>query len=163
MRARLLTTCRRAFRTGRAPILIATGVSSRGWDVANVHVVINYDLPSASNGGIDEYTHRIGRTARIGNTGTAYSFYNERNDDIAQDLVNVLVENGCAVPDFLQHLVPEDGAINFNDDSDDEEAAGVPVDGEGGFTPAAPAEAVAEEAFVPDTGFGNSEGVAAAW
>jgi ATP-dependent RNA helicase DDX3X len=50
----------RAFRAGTSPILIATGVSARGIDVRNVMHVINYDLPSMSHGGIEEYTHRIG-------------------------------------------------------------------------------------------------------
>jgi len=51
----------RAFRSGKAPILIATGVSARGIDVPNVVHVINYDLPSAQHGSIEEYTHRIGK------------------------------------------------------------------------------------------------------
>lgn len=50
----------RAFRSGNAPILIATGVTARGIDVQNVMHVINYDLPSIEYGGIEEYTHRIG-------------------------------------------------------------------------------------------------------
>lgn len=50
----------RAFRTGKCPILIATGVSARGLDIRNVMHVINYDLPSVEHGGIDEYVHRIG-------------------------------------------------------------------------------------------------------
>lgn len=50
----------RAFRSGNAPILVATGVSARGIDVRNVMHVINYDLPSIDYGGIEEYTHRIG-------------------------------------------------------------------------------------------------------
>jgi ATP-dependent RNA helicase DDX3X len=50
----------RAFRAGKAPILIATGVTARGIDVRNVRHVINYDLPSMEYGGIEEYTHRIG-------------------------------------------------------------------------------------------------------
>jgi ATP-dependent RNA helicase DDX3X len=114
----------RAFRTGKAPILIATGVSARGWDVKDCKHVINYDLPSGQYGGITEYIHRIGRTARIGNQGLATSFYNERNDDIAQELVNVLVDCDCPVPDFLSQYVPEDGKVNFDDDSDDEDGAG---------------------------------------
>lgn len=50
----------RAFRSGQAPILVATGVTARGIDVRNVMHVINYDLPSMEYGGIEEYTHRIG-------------------------------------------------------------------------------------------------------
>ena len=93
--------------------------------------IINYDLPSGSYGGIREYVHRIGRTARIGHQGLATSFYNDRNDDIAQDLVKVLVECECSVPDFLQEHLPEEGqALTFDDDTD-EEAAG--EDGAEGF------------------------------
>lgn len=86
--------------------------------------VINYDLPSTMHGGIQEYTHRIGRTARIGNQGLATSFYNERDEDLAQDLVNILIECEQSVPEFLSHLVPEsDTKVQFDDDTDDEDAA----------------------------------------
>lgn len=51
----------RAFRSGKSPIMIATGVAARGLDVVQVLHVINYDLPSYEHGGIEEYTHRIGR------------------------------------------------------------------------------------------------------
>jgi ATP-dependent RNA helicase DDX3X len=143
----LTCLCRRAFRTGRAPILIATGISARGWDIKDVKHIINYDLPSCMYGGIREYVHRIGRTARIGHQGLATSFYNDRNEDIAQDLVNVLVECDCPVPDFLSHLAPEEGAaLQFDDDTDDEaedgDAAmadndgGAPVGGAWGTAPA---------------------------
>lgn len=89
--------------------------------------VINFDLPSSMYGGIDEYVHRIGRTARIGHQGLATSFYDEERDaDIGQALVNTLIECECEVPDFLQHLAPEEGqAPNFDDDSEEE------ADGEG--------------------------------
>jgi ATP-dependent RNA helicase DDX3X len=76
------------------------------------------------HGGIQEYIHRIGRTARIGNKGLATSFYNEKNEDIAQDLVNVLVECEQEIPEFLAHLKPEQPAdIHFDDDSGDEAEA----------------------------------------
>ena len=55
----------RSFRAGTAPILIATGVMARGIDVQNVMHVINYDLPSMDHGGIEEYTHRIGKSIVI--------------------------------------------------------------------------------------------------
>lgn len=60
-----LTAFRRAFRTGKSPILIATAVTARGLDIRNVMHVINYDLPSVEHGGIDEYVHRIGELKKI--------------------------------------------------------------------------------------------------
>jgi len=120
-----LTVHRRTFQLNETPILIATSVSSRGIDFTRVEHVINFDLPSAEHGGIHEYVHRIGRTGRIGHLGNATSFYNERNEDIAQELVNTLVEQGQEVPDFLEHLKPADGQIKFQDDlSSDDEGAG---------------------------------------
>ena len=115
---------RRAFKTGKAPILIATGVSARGLDVKNVMHIVNYDLPTTDYGGINEYVHRIGRTARIGNTGVATSFYNEKNEDIAESLVKLLMETNQEVPDFLEQYKPAEGEeLNFDDDtsSEDEE------------------------------------------
>lgn len=83
--------------------------------------VVNYDLPSSEYGGIHEYVHRIGRTARIGNVGLATSFYNERNEDIAEALVRIMVEAKQEIPDFLELYKPEDiNDLQFDDDSDKE-------------------------------------------
>lgn len=84
--------------------------------------VVNYDLPSTTYGGIQEYVHRIGRTARIGNVGLATSFYNtEKNEDIAEDLVKLLLETNQIVPDFLEDHKPEDPTkLDFDDDTDNE-------------------------------------------
>lgn len=59
-----------AFRDGRADILVATDIASRGIDVSQVACVVNYDVP------VDPliYFHRVGRTARAGRAGKAYSF-----------------------------------------------------------------------------------------
>ena len=57
------------FRNGNINILVATDVAARGLDIDGVDVVINYDV--AQNA--DDYTHRIGRTARAGKTGYAFS------------------------------------------------------------------------------------------
>ncbi len=65
-------------------------------------------------------TPASGRTARIGNIGLATSFYNDRNEDIASDLVKVLIETKQPVPDFLQLHAPEDGKVTFDDDTDSE-------------------------------------------
>ncbi|KAJ6280525.1 hypothetical protein J3E71DRAFT_179577 [Bipolaris maydis] len=121
----------RSFRTGRCPILVATGVTARGLDVANVKHVINYDLPSGQHGGITEYIHRIGRTARIGNEGKATSFFNDDNQDIAEDLVKVLIESEQEVSDFLQPFMPENpSVIEWHDGTDEESDDGL---GGGGF------------------------------
>lgn len=53
---------RRAFRTARCPIMVATGVSARGLDIKNVMHVVNFDLPRALHGGVTEYVHRIGKS-----------------------------------------------------------------------------------------------------
>ena len=83
--------------------------------------VINYDLPGSEYGGIHEYVHRIGRTARIGNVGMATSFYNDRNEDIAEALTKILVESNFEVPDFLEQYKPEEeGKLEFDDDTDEE-------------------------------------------
>ncbi|KAF4548580.1 ATP-dependent RNA helicase DED1-like protein [Elsinoe fawcettii] len=123
----------RSFNLGKTPILITSSVVARGIDFKDVHTIINYDLPSTTYGGIQEYVHRIGRTGRIGHRGKAVSFYNENDEGIAQDLVNNLMENEQEVPDFLSHLKPEDGVIQFADDTDEEsdgESAGAGSQGE---------------------------------
>lgn len=57
------------FKNGRIKILVATDVASRGIHVEDISHVINYDLPQDS----ENYIHRIGRTARAGKTGKAFS------------------------------------------------------------------------------------------
>lgn len=58
------------FKSGKIRILVATDIAARGIDVDNISHVINYDLPNEP----ENYVHRIGRTARAGSTGVAYSF-----------------------------------------------------------------------------------------
>ncbi|KAI5846516.1 P-loop containing nucleoside triphosphate hydrolase protein [Morchella snyderi] len=106
-----------SFRSGKCPIMIATGVAARGLDIKGVMHVINYDLVQ----NIDEYIHRIGRTARIGNAGIATSFFNDRNPEIALDLVKVLLESEQIVPSFLDEYRPADGEVNFDEEPDTDE------------------------------------------
>ena len=61
------------FRSGDLRVLIATNVAARGLDIPAVSHVINYDMP----GNLEEYVHRIGRTARMGRPGTAITFVSE--------------------------------------------------------------------------------------
>ncbi|HVN86813.1 MAG TPA: DEAD/DEAH box helicase [Candidatus Binatia bacterium] len=58
------------FRRGRYRILVATDIAARGIDVAEIQRVINYDLPHT----VEDYVHRVGRTARAGARGHASSF-----------------------------------------------------------------------------------------
>jgi ATP-dependent RNA helicase RhlE len=58
------------FRTGRYRILIATDIAARGIDVAGIRRVINFDLPRT----VEDYVHRVGRTARAEADGRASSF-----------------------------------------------------------------------------------------
>ena len=70
------------FQEGDLDILIATDVASRGLHIDNITHVINYDLPQDA----EDYVHRIGRTARAGNKGTAITLCCE---DFAQHLERV--------------------------------------------------------------------------
>ncbi|BFZ17308.1 hypothetical protein BsWGS_20348 [Bradybaena similaris] len=76
------------FRSGKNPILIATDIASRGIDVEDIKFVINFDFPACS----EDYVHRIGRTGRSTNTGTAYTLFTKRNAKQAADLISVLRE-----------------------------------------------------------------------
>ena len=60
----------RGFRSGAAPILVATNVAARGIDVQGITQVINYDLPDSQR----LFTHRVGRTGRMGSAGEAVTF-----------------------------------------------------------------------------------------
>lgn len=91
------------FRSGRAPIMVATAVAARGLDIPNVTHVVNYDLP----GDIDDYVHRIGRTGRAGNTGIATAFINRGNKNVVKDLIDLLTEASQEVPAFLTTLSRE--------------------------------------------------------
>ncbi len=66
------------FRNGNIDVLVATDVAARGLDIANVDVIINYDVPQ----NIDDYIHRIGRTARAGKTGFAFTLISK--DEISR-------------------------------------------------------------------------------
>lgn len=70
-------------------------------DVEDVKFVINYDYPNSS----EDYVHRIGRTARSTNKGTAYTFFTPGNLRQARDLVRVLEEARQAINPKLLQLV----------------------------------------------------------
>jgi superfamily II DNA/RNA helicase len=58
------------FKAQQLQVLVATDIAARGIDITNLPAVVNYDLPRST----DDYTHRIGRTGRAGQSGVAVSF-----------------------------------------------------------------------------------------
>ncbi len=76
-----------SFRARRLRILVATNVAARGLDIPAVSHVINYDMPS----NLEEYVHRIGRTARMGRPGTAITFVSDLLDFTTLDVIQAHV------------------------------------------------------------------------
>ncbi|CAG9766556.1 unnamed protein product [Ceutorhynchus assimilis] len=93
----------RQFRSGNTPILVATAVAARGLDIPHVTHVINFDLPSD----IEEYVHRIGRTGRMGNLGLATSFFNDRNRNLANGMLDLLVEAKQECPSWMESVASD--------------------------------------------------------
>ena len=100
------------FRSGKADILVATDVASRGIDVPRVELVVNYDVPNQEMA----YFHRIGRTARAGAKGKAITFvsYSSVGDwniikrQIKVPLKDLNQEMGIeiSIPDPLKRQIP---------------------------------------------------------
>ncbi len=100
------------FRSGKADILVATDVASRGIDVPRVELVVNYDVPNQEMA----YFHRIGRTARAGAKGKAVTFvsYSSVGDwnlikrQIKVPLTDLNQEMGIqiSIPDPLKRQTP---------------------------------------------------------
>jgi ATP-dependent RNA helicase RhlE len=76
------------FRTGEVKVLIATDVSARGIDIANVDYVVNYDLPEQA----ENYVHRVGRTGRGTQKGHAVSFCSTEEKPMLQEIESYLTK-----------------------------------------------------------------------
>ncbi len=74
------------FKSQRLPILVATDILSRGIDVDNIEMVINYDVPNDG----EDYVHRIGRTARAETDGTAVTFISEKEQNKFKTIEDLL-------------------------------------------------------------------------
>ncbi|KAF7792901.1 hypothetical protein EIP86_004003 [Pleurotus ostreatoroseus] len=92
------------FRASVVPVLVSTDVGARGLDIADVAMVINWDLPAEP----EEYTHRVGRTARAGRGGVAVSFVTERDEEkvlkIEERIHTKLTEMDMPETKVLDHL-----------------------------------------------------------
>jgi len=98
------------FRKGQSQIMVATDVASRGLDIPNVGVVVNYDFPEG-RGGVEDYIHRIGRTGRAGNKGVSVTFFSLDNAKSARELVKILKDAGEDVPEDLQIMATVGGGF----------------------------------------------------
>ncbi|UCD29427.1 MAG: DEAD/DEAH box helicase [Planctomycetota bacterium] len=79
------TSLFRRFRRKDIQVMVATDVASRGLDFSHVTHVINYDFPASC----DAYTHRTGRTARMGREGVAMTFFTRHDLSALKTLIKV--------------------------------------------------------------------------
>ena len=98
----------KAFKAGNVKTLVATDVAARGIDVDDLAMVINYDLPIEA----ENYVHRIGRTARAGKSGKAYTFCSE------QDVYNL-----PAIERYIEMSIP--ATVAYPDQMAEDKSAGV--------------------------------------
>ena len=82
------------FRARRIRILVATDVLSRGIDIKDINLVINYDVPSNA----EDYVHRVGRTARAETTGVALTFINEKDIPAFADIEKLIERQILKLP-----------------------------------------------------------------
>jgi ATP-dependent RNA helicase RhlE len=85
----------RNFKSGATRVLIATDIVARGIDVENISHVINYELPNEP----ESYVHRIGRTARAGSAGVAFSFCAADERTYLQDIERLIRMPVAVVPE----------------------------------------------------------------
>ncbi|KNE72825.1 hypothetical protein AMAG_16929 [Allomyces macrogynus ATCC 38327] len=85
------------FKTQVCDVLVATDVAARGLDIRTIRTVINYDPPRD----MDTHTHRVGRTGRAGERGTAYTLVLRDQGSFAADLVTHLEASAQDVPSDL--------------------------------------------------------------
>ena len=87
------------FRSGAARVLVATDIAARGIDVDGITHVVNYDLPNVP----ESYVHRIGRTARAGDSGIAISFCDAEERAYLRDIEALIKARIPVVADHPWH------------------------------------------------------------
>lgn len=101
----------REFRDGTTKILISTDVLSRGFDVTQVTLVVNYDVPTERDLSIpayETYLHRIGRSGRFGRKGAAFNL-------VTGEAENRILDQ---IAEYFKHSIPE---VPYDDDEAFEE------------------------------------------
>jgi ATP-dependent RNA helicase RhlE len=74
------------FKAGRVNVLVATDIAARGLDIAQLPLVVNYDLPLV----VEDYVHRVGRTGRAGQTGRAISLVSTEDHGLLRAIQRLL-------------------------------------------------------------------------
>jgi ATP-dependent RNA helicase RhlE len=103
------------FKIGRYRVLVATDIASRGIDVKNIELVINFDLPENP----EDYVHRIGRTGRAGMTGKAISFAMPDQGSKVRDIEKLtrIYLPASELPDISKHLTKSNNTFNNSNKS----------------------------------------------
>jgi len=94
------------FKTGKIKVLVATDIAARGIDIKNISHVINFELPNEP----ESYVHRIGRTARAGTDGTAFSFCAAEERNFLRD-IEKLIKQEIEVMDHTFHSETAKNAV----------------------------------------------------
>jgi len=98
------------FRSGQMQIMVATDVASRGLDIKDINVVVNYDFP-VGHSGVEDYVHRIGRTGRAGTKGNSFTFFTYDDSKSARKLIKILEGANQEVPEDLRIMVQIGGGF----------------------------------------------------
>ncbi len=99
----------KSFRGGKFDVLVATDLASRGIDVADISHIINYDIPEDP----EAYVHRVGRTARMGAAGRAFTLVTpQQGEELTkvESLINMVIPQ-ATVPGFTPRPAPSDWTV----------------------------------------------------
>jgi ATP-dependent RNA helicase DeaD len=131
----------KSFRGGKFDVLVATDLASRGIDVADITHIINYDIPDDP----EAYVHRVGRTARMGAAGKAFTFVSRDQGELltkVESLINMIIPQ-AVLENFTPNPQPRDW-------TDAKPGFGGPTPGPSTQTPSGPAGAgMADHPQVP--------------
>ncbi len=132
------------FRTGRTRVLVATDIAARGIDVKGIALVVNFDIPEEP----EAYVHRIGRTARMGAKGLAFSFCDPSEHSSWRDIQRLIRQT---IPVHADHPFAANAARAMTTESSRPAAAPVnpPRRSGGGFW---------RTASSPRPGYGSFQG-----
>lgn len=139
----------RGFKTGKIHVLVATDLASRGIDVHEITHVVNYDIPEDA----EVYVHRVGRTARMGATGRAFTFVSRGQGQLQTEIEKLI--NNLLEEYRIDGFIPSKEPNNRRRDSEDEIQAPAPTAGDiQAAANAAAAPPPANDGYMP-TSFAN--------